>query len=114
MTYNPRQASAGARRKAARVFAARGDECGICHGAMGPIHYGEPRNHLFPLSLAIDEIVPVAQWREGGYESPRACATDPSNWQAAHWVCNARAGDKRSKKRIETVTRPKDEASGTF
>ena len=111
MSGNPRQANGNARRKAARRYAAMGAPCALCHGARGPIDYAAPRNHMFPLSLAIDERAPVSRWREFGYESARACATDVANWQPAHWICNAEASDKRSvPKRLELRDRP----SGTF
>lgn len=110
MTSNPRQANGNARRKAAKRFAAMGAECALCHGRRGPIDYSAPRSHLFPLSLVIDERVPVSRWKEGGYPSRLACATDQSNWQPAHWACNAEASDKRKvRKPVE-----RDEPSGTF
>lgn len=106
---NPRQVAGRARKRAAMRYAAAGEPCSICHGARGPIHYDEPRNHMFPLSLAIDEEKPVARWREFGYESAVACATDESNWRPAHWICNAQASDKRQPARIVRPT-----VSGTF
>lgn len=109
MSANPRQSNGNARRKAARRFAAMDAECAICRGRLGPIHYDEPRSHLFPLSLAIDEVAPVSRWQEYGYESKKACATDPNNWQPAHWVCNARAGDKRDSRKTRH-----DRPSGAF
>jgi len=67
---------------------------------------------MFPLSLAIDEIHPVSRWEEFGYQSREACATDPSNWQPAHWICNAAASDKRKPLKRSVVIR--DASSGTF
>ena len=110
---NPRQSNGNARRKAARRYAAAGAPCALCGGRLGPIRYDQPRNHLFPLSLSIDEVKPVARWREFGYESARACATDPNNWQPAHWICNAQASDKRDPKRTDRLCRS-DATSGTF
>ena len=83
--------------------------CALCHGSRGPIHYDEPRDHLHPLSLVIDERIPVSRWQEFGYESARACASDENNWQPAHRICNAIASDKRKKVRIA-----KDRPSGSF
>lgn len=69
---------------------ARGDECGICHGRLGPIHYDEPSDFNHPLSFVIDEIYPIARYKEFGYESKRAACEDPANIQAAHYICNAK------------------------
>ena len=109
MSRNPRQSNGHARRKAARAYAAQDAPCALCRGARGPIRYDQPRNHLFPLSLAIDEIVPVSRWREGGYGSRDECARDVGNWQPTHWICNAEAGDKR-----KPAKRHHDVPSGTF
>lgn len=94
---NPRQSNNRARKRAAQRYAAMNAPCALCNGRRGDIHYDEPRSHLFPLSLVIDEIRPVSRWREFGYESAKACASDPNNWQPAHYVCNAEASDKREK-----------------
>ena len=112
---NVRQGAAKARKRAAQRYAASNAPCALCHGARGPIRYDQPRDHRHPLSLVIDEIAPVARWEEFGYPSARACACDPSNWQPAHYICNAIASDKRGAraqavKRIEKADRP----SGTF
>lgn len=109
MARNPRQSNGNARRKAAKRFAAMDAPCALCHGKRGAIDYQAPRNHMFPLSLAIDEIKPVSRWREFGYASADECARDQSNWQPTHWICNAQASDKRKKKRVVI-----DEVSGTF
>lgn len=69
-----------------------GGECGICHGRFGPIHYDEPSDAKHPLSFVVDEIKPVARWREFGYPSPRAAAEDFENLQAAHYFCNQQKG----------------------
>ena len=71
-----------------------GGECGICHGARGPIRYDQPSDHAHPLSFVLDEIHPVRLWRQYGYASPTAAALDPSNVQPAHWCCNAEKGGK--------------------
>lgn len=68
--------------------------CGICRGALGPIHYDEPSDSKHPLSFVIDEIRPISKWASYGYDSPEAAAQDFSNLQAAHWICNARKGNK--------------------
>jgi 5-methylcytosine-specific restriction endonuclease McrA len=66
--------------------------CGICGGRLGPIHYGEPSDSKHPLSFVIDEIKPIARWKQFGYDSPEAAAQDWNNLQAAHYVCNAMKG----------------------
>lgn len=109
---NPRQYAWRERRKAGERFAAMNAPCGICGGARGGIHYDEPRNHHFPLSLVIDEIHPVARWEEFGYASARACACDPLNWQPAHYICNLEASDKRKRRKRRIGTN--DATSGTF
>ena len=94
---NPRQYKSSQRIAAARRYAAMDAPCAICGGKLGPIHYGEPRDHKHPMSLAIDEIRPVARWMEFGYSSAKECACDQTNWQPAHWICNSRKGDGRRK-----------------
>lgn len=94
MARNPRYSNGNARRKLALSVRARGDECGICHGARGPIHYDEPSDHRHPLSFVLDERHPVHLWRQYGYDSPTAAALDPDNVQAAHWICNSEKGGK--------------------
>ena len=111
--YNPRQANGRERKKAARRFAAMNAPCALCNGRRGDIHYDEPRDHLHPLSLVIDEVRPVSRWMEFGYESARDCASDPNNWQAAHYICNAEAGDKRKTKEVKRIAK-RDATSGTF
>ena len=108
MSANPRQSNGNARRKAARSYAAMDAPCALCGG---PIDYEAPRNHNFPMSLVIDEIKPVARWREFGYSSANECATDPGNWQPAHYSCNALAGDKR---KAFKAPAKRDATSGTF
>ena len=91
---NPRYGNGTARRKLAARIRAMGCECGICHGALGPIHYDEPSDAAHPLSFVLDEIHPVKLWREYGYASPTAAALDEGNVQAAHRCCNAQKGCK--------------------
>ena len=110
---DPRQDAGRERKKAARRYAAMNAPCALCGGARGDIHYDEPRNHNFPLSLAIDEIKPVSRWEEFGYPSARACACDPTNWQPTHWICNQQASDKRRPAVVEKLRR-RDRSSGTF
>ena len=66
--------------------------CGICKGKLGPIHYDEPSDAKHPLSFVIDEIKPVARWRQYGYDSPQEAAKDWNNLQAAHYCCNQAKG----------------------
>jgi len=89
MATNPRSKNGTLRRKHRARLRARGGECGICRGRLGPIHYDEPSDAQHPLSFVIDEIIPVSRWQEFGYDSPEAVAQDWSNLQAAHYCCNA-------------------------
>ena len=89
---NPRSANGNLRRKHRQRFRAMNAPCGICRGALGPIHYDEPSDAQHPLSFVIDEIKPVSKWRQFGYASPQAAARDWANLQAAHWTCNASKG----------------------
>ena len=94
MAKDPRYGNGNARRKLKLTVRSRGDECGICHGLRGPIHYDEPSDHMHPLSFVLDEVHPVRLWREYGYPSKTAAALDEGNVQAAHWICNAEKGGK--------------------
>lgn len=91
---NPRQSNGSLRRKHRARFRAMDAPCGICGGALGPIHYDEPSNADHPLSFVIDEIYPVSKWHQYGYASPQAAAKDWNNLQAAHWFCNSKKGNK--------------------
>jgi len=94
MAKNPRQTNGSLRRKHRARLKAMGCECGICHGAFGPIHYDEPSDAQHPLSFVIDEIRPISKYRQFGYESREEAAQDWNNLQAAHWMCNAMKRDK--------------------
>ena len=102
---NPRYANGNQRRKNRARIKAAGGPCGICRGALGPIHYDEPSDANHPLSFVVDEIKPVSRWREFGYDSPEAAASDFDNLQPAHWICNARKGAKVGCKLRENVSR---------
>lgn len=91
---NPRSQNGNLRRKNRERFKAMNAGCGICNGRLGPIHYDEPSDSKHPLSFVIDEIKPIARYRESGYESKRAAAEDWNNLQAAHYCCNAWKGAK--------------------
>lgn len=91
---NPRYQNGSLRRKYRARLKAQGGECGICHGALGPIHYDEPSDAKHPFSFVVDEIIPVSRWKEFGYASPEAAAQDWNNLQAAHYCCNAAKGNK--------------------
>lgn len=93
---NPRYKNGALRRKHRERLRAMQCQCGICHGALGPIHYDEPSDADHPLSFVVDEIRPVSRWREFGYSSPQAAAQDWSNLQAAHWCCNQAKGNRLS------------------
>jgi len=94
MASNPRSANGNLRRKYRSRFKAMAAPCGICRGALGPIHYDEPSNSTHPLSFVIDEIRPISRWREFGYDSPEATARDWTNLQAAHYCCNQAKSNK--------------------
>ena len=94
MAGNPRYRNGNLRRKHRARFKAQEAPCGICRGRLGPIHYDEPSDAQHPLSFVIDEIRPVSRWREFGYESPEAAASDWTNLQAAHRCCNAAKGTR--------------------
>lgn len=110
---NPRYANGNQRRKNRARIKAAGGPCGICRGALGPIHYNEPSDARHPLSFVVDEIHPVSKWRQFGYDSPEAAAADFDNLQAAHWICNARKGAKTgelTQKKVAAVTHLSDGA----
>ena len=94
MSKNPRYANGNFRRKARRRLRAENAPCHICGGRLGPIHYDEPSDAAHPLSFVIDEIIPISLAEQYGYESREAAAQDLSNLAPAHWVCNARKGNK--------------------
>lgn len=96
MATNPRYANGNLRRKYRARLKAMGCECGICKGALGPIHYDEPSDSKHPLSFVIDEIIPVSRAKAFGYTGGRAAAEDFSNLQAAHYICNQRKSNKLS------------------
>lgn len=96
MVTNPRYRNGNLRRKYRARFKAMGCECGICRGRLGPIHYDEPSDAQHPLSFVIDEIRPVAHWKQHGYASPEAAAQDWSNLQAAHYICNSMKSSKEN------------------
>ena len=110
---NPRMSNGSLRRRQKARMRAADAPCGICKGARGPIRYDQPSDWMHPLSFVIDEVRPVSRWREFGYESPQACAQDPDNVQAAHWVCNAEKGDG-TRGRPEAASVPRDASSGAF
>ena len=91
---NPRYKNGNLRRKYRARFKAMGCECGICHGALGEIHYDEPSDAQHPLSFVIDEIRPISKYKLFGYPSREAAAQDWNNLQAAHYCCNAAKRDK--------------------
>ena len=93
MAINPRWKT-GKRRLYQKRFRAIEAPCGICKGKLGRIHYEAPSNSKDPLRFVIDEIIPISRWEQAGYTSASACADDPDNIQAAHWICNARKGNK--------------------
>lgn len=91
---NPRYSNGSQRRRFRARFKAMNAPCGICGGRLGEIHYDEPSDAKHPLSFVIDEIIPVSRWREFGYESPQAVASDWQNLQSAHYICNQMKSNK--------------------
>lgn len=102
MASNPRQRNGARRRAIKRRWQSIGDPCHICGK---PIDYslgmivdtstGKRRPH--PMSLAIDEIIPVSL---GG---------DPfdfSNTRPTHWICNAQRGNGKKKQAPTTLALP--------
>ena len=93
MAKNPRYANGTRRRKIRARWKAIGAPCALCGK---PIDYslgmvvdrwtGKRRPH--PMSFVVDEIVPVSR---GG--DP----LDFDNTQPAHWICNAKRGNKMAK-----------------
>ena len=96
---NPR--SSAFRRKYRLRLKAMDAPCGICKGRLGRIHYEEPSDAQHPLSFVIDEIIPIAKWRQFGYATREAVALDVNNLQAAHYCCNATKGAKLEVKPIK-------------
>ena len=102
---NPRKANGNRRRKIRARWKAIGAPCALCGK---PIDYslgmvvdrrtGKRRPH--PMSFVVDEIVPVSA---GG--DP----LDFANTQPAHWICNARRGNRplrqTSAKHVNVTTR---------
>ena len=88
---NPRYANRALREKNRARIKAMGAPCHICGR---PIRYDEPSDHKHPWSFVVDEIIPVSRWKEFGYPSPRAVAEDFSNLAPAHYICNAKKGNK--------------------
>lgn len=107
--YNPRYGSNPRRRKRNRErIKAMGLPCHICGKE---IHYDEPSDAKHPLSFVVDEIIPVSRWREFGYDSPEAVASDFSNLAPAHWCCNAMKSNKvagEGRMRVVRAANPSD------
>lgn len=91
---NPRSKNGSLRRKHRARFKAMGAPCAICKGRLGEIHYDEPSDSEHPLSFVIDENIPISLATRFGYSSPAEAAQDWNNLQAAHYICNAKKGNK--------------------
>lgn len=111
---NPRYKNGNLRRKYRARLKAQGGPCGICRGALGPIHYDEPSDAAHPLSFVVDEIRPVSKWREFGYDSPAAAAQDWDNLQAAHYICNQKKSNNISFSRQIEPERKKNVIDGEW
>lgn len=94
MANNPRSANGALRRKYRERFKNMAAPCGICRGRLGPIDYAAPSDAAHPLSFVIDEIRPISRYKQFGYSSREEAAQDWNNLQPAHYVCNARKGNK--------------------
>lgn len=103
MSINPRYANGNTRRKIRARLRFEGAPCHICQGKLGPIHYDEPSNAAHPLSFVVDEIIPISRAEQYGYESRAAAAQDLNNVAPAHWICNARKGNKINFKICEPI-----------
>ena len=91
MSTNPRYQNGALRRKYRARFKAMGLPCHICGR---PIRYDEPSDAQHPLSLTIDEIIPVSKWQQAGYKNAAEAAQDWGNLAPAHYRCNALKGNK--------------------
>ena len=92
---NPRKANGARRRRIRARWKAIGAPCALCGkpidyslGMVVDLRTGKRRPH--PMSFVVDEIVPVSR---GG--DP----LDFANTQPAHWICNARRGDRPARGR---------------
>jgi 5-methylcytosine-specific restriction endonuclease McrA len=65
-----------------RLALARGDECALCRGALGPIDYEAPQYH--PLAFEVDHIVPISRGGEKTLENSRA----------SHRTCNRQRSNR--------------------
>lgn len=100
MAINPRWKT-GRRKQYQQRFKAMGLPCALCGK---PIDYTLPyyvtdeegHKHINMLAFVIDEKIPVSKWQQGGYNSAAECASDFSNLQPAHAICNARKGNKEN------------------
>ena len=118
MAYNPRYSNGSLRRHQREYWRSLGLPCALCGhpidydlGMVTNLKTGRRTPH--PMSFVIDEIRPVSRWAEFGYTSPEEAALDVDNQQPAHWICNARKGNRTEggawrKKRYEPVPQPKE------
>ncbi len=114
MATNPRYSNGNKRRKIRARLKALGSECGICHGAMGAIHYDEPSDSAHPLSFVVDEIKPISRWKEFGYPSKEAAALDWGNVQAAHYLCNALKSNKTAEEMQKKMSNSRNIVDGNW
>lgn len=63
--------------------------CSVCGR---PIDYDAPSDSAHPYSFVVDEIRPVARYKEFGYSSATAAALDWDNLQPCHYICNQAKG----------------------
>ena len=89
MAVNPRYANGNARRKIRARHRAIGAPCALCGHAidysLGMVTGPDGKKRPHPMSFVVDEKIPVSK---GG--SP----IDFDNTQPAHWICNAKKGNR--------------------
>lgn len=111
MSVNPRYANGNARRKIRARHKAIGAPCALCGQpidySLGFVVGNDGKRHPHPMMFVVDEKMPVSL---GG--SP----IDFDNTQAAHWICNARKGNKVGPRHegipfrdVNAIPRPFDE-----
>ena len=103
---NPRYANGAARRKIRARIKALGEPCALCGKpidyTLGMITTPEGKRRPHPMSYVVDEKLPVSL---GG--SP----IDMDNCQPAHWICNAKKGNRicTTKKCVNALPQPFDD-----
>ena len=110
---NPRYANGSERRANRRRLRNEERPCWICEafGRPSRIDYYLPAGH--PGAFEVDELIPVSRWREGGYRSPEACASDYGNLAATHRACNGWRGNKSVAEVLRIAARERGQVEDT-